>query len=87
MLASLGAVMGSLAVWPIVYFFNKHPIRLTGQAAEAMKDYGMEAVIPTTVDPGIFVTHGLILIGASCLLYLYPLWKLKTLRPVEAMRP
>ncbi len=82
----MGIFTGSVLSWLVVYYFNQNPIRLTGQAAGAMKEYGMEPIIPTTLDWSIFVTHGGIILVISLLLALYPFLYIYRLKPVEALR-
>ncbi len=85
-MSMVGVFFGWCLSLPVVYYFHIHPIKFTGQAAEAMKGYGMEAILPTVVDFSLFLTHGGVMFLVCLGLALYPLLKILFLKPVEAMK-
>lgn len=85
-MALLGALFGGLAAMPVVLWFQRHPIRFTGELAEVYEIYGFEPVIPFLNDPAIFAGQAAIVLGMTLLLALYPVWNLMRLVPVEALR-
>lgn len=86
MLAFLGVAIGMGVSVPFLFYFHANPIELGGQAAEAMKEFGFEAVLPASTDPDILLTHGGIVLGVALLSSLYPLARILALNAVEAMR-
>ena len=54
--------------------------------AEAYEKFGVEAVMPAVVRPTIFASQVLIVVLIVSVLTLYPMWKIKHLKPAEAMR-
>lgn len=86
MLAGVGIGAGILAAIPTMLYFFHNPIKLTGDAAEMMANYGMDPVLRFSRDPGLFVTNALIVFVISFLISLYPVWKLRKLKVTEAMR-
>lgn len=86
LLGMLGALMGIVVSTPIVWYFNKNPMRFSGNYADLLEKFGFEPIFPTAFDPKIFVTQALIIFIMTVLLALYPWFKIRRLKPVEAMR-
>lgn len=86
MLAALGVVLGMGLSYPFVYYFHVHPIRFSGEVGKVMKDFGFEPVIPTSTDPGILLTHAVVVLGIALLTSFHPVARIQRLKPVEAMR-
>jgi putative ABC transport system permease protein len=85
-LGLLGVMAGFAVALPIMIYFNRNPIVLEGKMAETYKEFGFEGILVFSDDPGfminqIIVVSVLILIAAA-----YPIFRLRSLRPVEAMR-
>ena len=51
-----------------------------------MLAYGMEPIVPFSLDPAIFVTQGIVVLFMGLVSGLYPLFVLRRLEPVRAMR-
>lgn len=86
MMAIIGAILGGLVSAPIVYYFNRNPISMGEQFQEMTEKFGMEAVIQSSTDPMIPITHGLVIFFISLCLVIYPAIKISRLKPVTAMR-
>jgi ABC-type lipoprotein release transport system permease subunit len=85
-IAVVSAVTGIILSLPIVLYFYNNPIRLTGEAAKGMINFGVEPVMPFALEAGIFLSQtGLVLIMTT-VAALYPLLVVKKLEPVSAMR-
>ena len=84
----LGVIVGMIASLPIVSYFKKNPIDMGDQAREAYEAMGvsMDAVIPMTVDPQIFLTEGITVFIMTLIIALYPVWKISRLQPIQAMK-
>ncbi len=85
-LGIIGCLAGIVVVIPLVYYFYLHPIELGGQMAEAYEKFGVEALLPASTNPAIFVKQGIIIFIMITLLSIYPMFVLRRLKPVEAMR-
>lgn len=81
-----GCLLGILASMPLVLYLQKHPIRITGNAAKAYERFGFEAVFPTSVSSIHFINQGLMVLLIGLVLSLYPLWKVFRLNPVLSMK-
>ena len=82
----VGVLVGVLISSPIAYYFHYNPIEITGDAAESIKEMGIDPIIPFSVDPIIAVNHGLIVLVISLILIIYPIMVIRKLKPVEAMK-
>jgi len=86
MLGLLGALAGILVSIPIVGYFHRNPLRFSGEYAQSMEKFGFEPIFPTEFNVRIFAMQAVIVVLITSVLALYPLWKMKRLKPVEAMR-
>ncbi len=85
-LTALGALSGIIGGIPMLLFLHWHPLRLTGDAARAVIEYGFEPVIPFSLDPRIFIGQTLVIAVLSLITGIYPLATILRLKVVEAMR-
>lgn len=85
-LGLIGTIAGILFSFPIVYHFYKNPIEMKGDMAAAYEKFGVEAVLPASIDPSIFISQALVVFFMISVLAIYPMFKMKNLKPVEAMR-
>ncbi|MDI1323471.1 MAG: ABC transporter permease [Algoriphagus sp.] len=81
-----GCILGILASIPIVFYLYRYPIRFKGEMADVYEEFGFEAIFPTSTDPKIFLTQGMIVLILALVLSLYPIVKIARLNPVTAMK-
>ena len=81
-----GCLLGVLASVPIVATLHKHPLRISGTAAEAYERFGFEPVFPASADPMHFTSQALTVLVLGLALSLYPASVALKLDPVKAMR-
>ena len=84
-LSIIGCLMGAAISLPLVYYLFINPITFTGEMAEAYEKFGVDAVMPATVDPMIFLYQALVILVMNTIMNLYPLFKLKQIQPMEAL--
>lgn len=82
----LGVLAGVIASVPLVTYFKYHPIRITGQAAEAYKRFGLEPIFPFSTSPDIFIWQGIVVLIISMVLSLYAWYKILRIDAIESMR-
>lgn len=85
----IGVIAGIAVSAPVCYFFKINPIDLSAMGEEAVATYekfGMEPVLPSAFDFDIFLTQAITIFIIVSLLAVYPLFKIRKLQPVEAMR-
>jgi ABC-type lipoprotein release transport system permease subunit len=81
-----GCILGMIAALPVVWYLQKHPLRLGGETGKAYEKFGFEAIFPTSSDPHIFWTQALTVLTIGIVLSLYPIYKIIRLNPVTAMK-
>jgi len=89
LLGLLGAALGILVSFPLVYYFSVNPLDLSNMgegAAEAYEKFGFEPVFPAALDWRIFFGQAVIVFIITSILAIYPLFKIMWLEPVQAMR-
>ncbi len=85
-LTLIGLAIGTLASFPIVAYFHRHPIPLSDELKQVSESYGMEAIIPFSVAPEIFGYQALTVMAIALLSMAYPLVRILSLEPSQAMR-
>ncbi|EAY26291.1 ABC transporter permease [Microscilla marina] len=85
MLAGIGVILGIVVSLPIAWYLHLNPIWLTGDMAKAMEGYGMEPIIPFSVDPAIFSTQAIIVFVLTMIISIYPMVHTKRLNVMEAL--
>lgn len=81
-----GVLLGFILSLPLVIYLKERPIRFGGEIAKVYEQFGFEALFPTDVDQSIFFTQSFIVLAMSIVIGLYPLWHIRGLDPVKAMK-
>jgi ABC-type lipoprotein release transport system permease subunit len=82
----MGTLLGVLLALPVVWYFQWRPIRIGGTGATAFRQWGFEPILPTAIDPGIFLRQSLTVLVMACLIGLYPVWKAGRIDPLTSMK-
>lgn len=82
----LGIFFGICVSFPFVVYFNRHPIVFSGETAKAYEQFGFEALLPTAVHLPIFITQSMIVLIMALVIGFYPLWHVRKMDPVQAMK-
>ena len=85
-LGFVGAFFGLVISYGLMYYLSVNPIVVTGDMAETYAKFGIEPLLPASVDLDIFVTQAINVFVLTTLLAIYPclaIWKMKA---VDAMR-
>ncbi len=85
LLSLIGVVLGSIAAYPILYYFHKNPLPLPSDKADMMEKFGFLPKIPFSISSDIFITHGLIIFGIAVFVATYPTIKILRLNTLKAM--
>ena len=84
------SVAGVAAGWGlstlVLLYFIRNPIRLTGELAETIMDYGWEPIIPVSFSTKMFLSQGMIVFLLAMLISAYPVLKIFRLKIIEASR-
>jgi ABC-type lipoprotein release transport system permease subunit len=86
MLTVTGTLIGMGLSLPLVWWLREHPIRIGGQGGKAFMQWGFEPIIPTLLDPGIFMRQGMIVLSLAVVIGLFPVLKTQYIQPVRDMK-
>jgi ABC-type lipoprotein release transport system permease subunit len=85
-LAAVGLAIGLVLAFPIVLWFQAHPIPITGEMASATEWVGMDPVVTFKLKPLNPIGSAITILGVAALAALYPAIKASRARPVDALR-
>ncbi|MCK5638859.1 MAG: hypothetical protein KAH67_09115, partial [Flavobacteriaceae bacterium] len=71
---------------PLMIYFFYNPIRFTGEAVEAMKDFNFEPIMPMSMEPQIFLYQAIIIMIISLIAMYYPILKILKLNVVKGLK-
>ncbi len=80
----IGVLTGMAAAWIILWLIN--PIRLSGEAAQAVIDMGFEPILPMSFAADQFYMQGLFVFIIAMVVFLFPLIKITRLNILNAAR-
>ncbi|MFT5511831.1 MAG: putative ABC transport system permease protein [Bacteroidia bacterium] len=86
MLSILGSILGLICAFPVCYTFYVRPFRYGDEMAKVAEEYGIEAVIKTSLDPNIFIQQAIIVGVIASIIAIYPYIKLLSINAVTEMR-
>jgi ABC-type lipoprotein release transport system permease subunit len=86
MISLLGAGTGTAFAVPLLWYLHLHPVTLTGDYAQAMLAYGLEPILPFSVESGIFFAQSLIVLLLALTCSVYPFLVIRKLKPIAALR-
>ena len=82
----LGTIIGMMVVFPAIIYLHQHPIALTGSTAQSYQQFGIEPIMPASMDPTIFLYQGLTVLGIAIVSAIYPLWYINQFRVAETIK-
>lgn len=86
MITLMGTAAGILAAWPVMLYFNRNPMRFSGEMAAAIEEFGMEPWIRFSLDPGIPFMQAAIVLVMTLLIAWHPIRHMRRLDAVTSMR-
>ncbi len=82
----LGVISGILASIPIIFYIIHNPIRITGEAAKAMIDMGIEPLLVFAAPPKVFLSQMLVVFIMTLVISLYPLISTSRINVIKNLR-
>jgi len=82
----VGVILGIIVSYPITYYFYLNPIVLTGQAAEAMLDYGFDPIMKFSLAPFVYYNQAITIFIFTLIISIYPVYAVNKLKVMEAIR-
>lgn len=85
MIAFSGIIIGVLGGLPILTYLHFNPIPLSGKTAELTKSFGIEPVLPFSLEPSVFTSQAVIVLFIALLTAFYPITNVTRLHVVNQM--
>ncbi|MBC8319423.1 MAG: ABC transporter permease [Bacteroidetes bacterium] len=82
----IGTTAGIAVSIPITYWYYMNPVPITGDAAKAMTDMGIEPFMYFSVQPDVYYFQALIILLITMMISVYPIIKSFTLNLTSALR-
>ncbi len=86
MMATIGVLAGIGISLPFLIYYHNNPIMLTGEAAAAIENFGVEAGYFFSLQASLFYNQAWAIFFMAIVLGFYPIYVIQRLKPVEAMR-
>jgi len=86
MISILGAILGCLLAFPICAYFYYNPIMLGDDMADIYEDFGIEAIIQFSIDPGIFLQQAIVILIISVVIAVFPFIQIQRMDAIKQMR-
>jgi ABC-type antimicrobial peptide transport system permease subunit len=81
-----GVLAGVALSLPFITYFHYHPIRLTGDMAEAVMEYNMEPIMPFALEPEFFIYQSIVVVIMTLIAVSYPVSVISRLIVVNAIK-
>lgn len=82
----IGVIAGILISLPIIFYIIHHPIPITGDAAKAMTDMGIEPEMVFTATPKVFINQLITVLGITVLAAIYPLVTIFQMKEINYLK-
>ena len=82
----MGAFIGMMAAFPLSAYFHYNPIQLSEEMSEVTEEYGMEAVIQTSIAPDVFLEQAAVVALIAVVIAIYPFTRIMRMNVINAMR-
>jgi len=86
LLGFLAIISGIVASIPIILWYFYHPIRLTGDLAKTIENFGMEAVMPMAFQVDIFLNQIIVVMLLLLLAIAYPVFSITRIKAIRAIK-
>ncbi|VAW37847.1 hypothetical protein MNBD_GAMMA01-617, partial [hydrothermal vent metagenome] len=85
-LSLTGVFLGIVLAYPIMLWKHYDPFVFPGTQAEMMENFGFSAEIPFYIQPDLPITHALLIFAIALVVVAYPIFIIKKLQPIQAMK-
>ncbi|MFW5761106.1 MAG: ABC transporter permease [Cyclobacteriaceae bacterium] len=82
----LGVLAGSMLSAPFIFYLHNNPIYMGGEYAEIYAKFGLEPILPFSIEPEIFYRQAIVVLIISLLVGIYPIVKIWQLDAAVAIR-
>lgn len=85
-LGFLAILSGIIASIPVIQWYHHNPIRLSGDLAKSIENFGMEAVMPMAWQLDIFLNQIVIVMILLLFAIAYPIFSITRIKAIQALR-
>ncbi|WP_282176328.1 ABC transporter permease [Vibrio nereis] len=85
-IACSGVIFGILISAPVLVYFYFNPIELTGEAAQLMRDYGFEPILPVLIDAQLVTNQIITVLTLMLLCLVYPIFRILKLNVARGLK-
>jgi len=82
----IGVIAGAIASMPIIFYFHKNPIPLSGEAAAAFEEFNVQPIMPFAFDAGIFFSQAFIVFIVTCFIAIYPMINISRFQLISGLK-
>jgi len=82
----IGVISGIAGSFPLVWYFYKNPIHVTGEMAETYKSMGFEPILKFSAELAIFISPAITVFVIFALISIYQIYFVAKLNVVNALR-
>ena len=82
----LGLMAGITGSMPVILHYHYHPIRLSGEVAQSIENFGIEPIMPMAWQFDFYLNQTIIVAVIVVLAVLYPIISITRIKAVKAMR-
>ena len=82
----IGVIAGLVASIPVIIYLLNNPIPISGDAAKAMTDMGLQPVFMFSVAPKVFMNQVITVLIITVLISLYPFFNVGNMKAIKAIR-
>jgi len=83
-LSLLGALLAVLASFPVAFYFFKNPIPIAESMSAQYEQYGIEAVLPFSIDAQVFTNEVQTILILAAIIAIYAFVKILNFNPIES---
>ncbi len=86
LLGVFGILSGFAVSLPLILYFSKSPIPITGDVGSTFKSFGFEPVVAFSTNPHFMINQILVVVVIVLVAYVYPFSYILKINPVKALR-
>ncbi|MDD3557177.1 MAG: FtsX-like permease family protein [Melioribacteraceae bacterium] len=85
-ISSISVIIGIILSIPLLYYLHLNPIPLSGDLAKTLEQFGVEAILPFSIDSYFFFEQAAIVFVLSVLAALYPIFVINKFTVIKSLR-
>jgi ABC-type lipoprotein release transport system permease subunit len=79
-------IAGVIITIPLIIYYNRNPIRMTGESAKSIAKLGIDPVMPTILSVEIFLHQIEVILAIVLVAFLYPVIAISRLNVIKSLR-